>query len=54
MAKIKKKIVDAMVYVCAKCGKKIENVDEFVRCTFCGGKILLKSRPNIAREVPTD
>lgn len=43
-----------MGYICAKCGKKVEGIDNFVRCTYCGSKILLKSRPNIAREVPAE
>ncbi len=43
-----------MAYVCAKCGKKVKIVDNFTRCTYCGARILLKERPNLAKEVPTD
>lgn len=43
-----------MAYVCAKCGKKAKQLDNNVRCSYCGGRIMVKSRPNLAREVPTD
>lgn len=43
-----------MVYVCAHCGKKIKQLDQFVRCSYCGSRVLVKARPNLAREVPTD
>ncbi|MGI0134613.1 MAG: DNA-directed RNA polymerase subunit P [Candidatus Micrarchaeaceae archaeon] len=43
-----------MAYVCAYCGKKIKTLDNFVRCTYCGYRILIKGRPNLAREITTD
>ncbi|MDE1865256.1 MAG: zinc-ribbon domain-containing protein [Candidatus Micrarchaeota archaeon] len=43
-----------MPYVCAHCGNKIKQVDSFVRCNYCGHRVLVKSRPGIAREVSTD
>jgi DNA-directed RNA polymerase subunit RPC12/RpoP len=43
-----------MAYVCAHCGKQIKQFDSFVRCTYCGFRILVKKRPNIAKEVSTD
>jgi DNA-directed RNA polymerase subunit RPC12/RpoP len=43
-----------MAYICAYCGKKIKQLDNFIRCSYCGYRILVKSRPNLAREVSTD
>ncbi len=43
-----------MPYICANCGKAIKSLEKFVRCTYCGHRILLKSRPNLSREIPTD
>jgi DNA-directed RNA polymerase subunit RPC12/RpoP len=43
-----------MTYVCAHCGNKVKSIDNFVRCTYCGHRVLIKGRPNIVREVSTD
>ncbi len=43
-----------MAYVCAKCGKKQKQLDNNVRCSYCGSRIIVKGRPNLSREVPTD
>ncbi|MCL5429983.1 MAG: DNA-directed RNA polymerase subunit P [Candidatus Marsarchaeota archaeon] len=43
-----------MAYICIKCGKKIKSVEGSARCTFCGGRILKKERPNLAKEISTD
>jgi DNA-directed RNA polymerase subunit RPC12/RpoP len=43
-----------LAYACTHCGKKIKQLESFIRCPYCGGRILLKERPNIAREVTTD
>ncbi len=43
-----------MAYVCIKCGKKIKQLERNVRCSYCGSRILLKSRPNLSNEVSTD
>ncbi len=44
-----------LMYVCFDCGKNIENIDpNFVRCPFCGCRILFKKRLPIAKEVKTD
>ena len=43
-----------MAYKCAKCGKETKQIEGFVRCIYCGGRILLKGRPNLHKEIPTD
>jgi DNA-directed RNA polymerase subunit RPC12/RpoP len=43
-----------MAYKCAKCGKEIKQIENFVRCIYCGSRILLKSRPNLYKEITTD
>jgi len=43
-----------MAYVCAKCGKKAKTLESNVRCSYCGGRIMVKSRPNLSNEVSTD
>ena len=43
-----------MGYVCAKCGKKVKGDDENFRCLYCGGRIIIKERPNITTEISTD
>ncbi len=43
-----------MSYVCISCGREIEQLDNFVRCPYCGGRRLVKKRPTIPREVSTD
>lgn len=41
------------MYKCGKCGKEFENV-EFIRCPYCGNKVLFKRTPPLARKVSTD
>jgi DNA-directed RNA polymerase subunit RPC12/RpoP len=43
-----------MSYICTKCGRETKNIEDFVRCPYCGNKILIKGRPNIPREITTD
>ncbi len=43
-----------MAYVCTHCGKKIKDLEGFIRCPYCGGRIFTKARPNVAKEVSTD
>ena len=43
-----------MPYICTHCGKKITQIENFVRCQYCGSRILIKSRPNIPRTASTD
>lgn len=43
-----------MGFVCSKCGKKVKQFEGFVRCSYCGSRVLVKDRPNIAKEVTTD
>ncbi|MGC8478524.1 MAG: DNA-directed RNA polymerase subunit P [Candidatus Micrarchaeia archaeon] len=43
-----------MAYVCAKCGKQIKSLSEGMMCLYCGGRIILKERSSLAREVSTD
>jgi DNA-directed RNA polymerase subunit RPC12/RpoP len=45
--------VSDVVYVCAKCGKEVKNLD-MIRCVYCGGRIFKKTRPQLAKEKPTD
>ncbi len=42
-----------MEYVCYNCGKKVSynEIMRRVRCTYCGGKILFKRRPEIVKKV---
>ncbi|MDE1871560.1 MAG: zinc-ribbon domain-containing protein [Candidatus Micrarchaeota archaeon] len=42
-----------MAYICAKCGKK-NKLDNNVRCSYCGSRMIAKSRPNLSREISTD
>jgi DNA-directed RNA polymerase subunit RPC12/RpoP len=43
-----------MAYICAKCKRKQKASDTGVRCSYCGSRMIVKSRPNISREVKTD
>jgi DNA-directed RNA polymerase subunit RPC12/RpoP len=43
-----------MSYKCTQCGRKIPKIEGFVRCPYCGSRILIKDRPNISKEVSTD
>jgi DNA-directed RNA polymerase subunit RPC12/RpoP len=43
-----------MPYVCSHCGKRIKQFDGFIRCVYCGSRVLTKERPGIAKEVSTD
>lgn len=43
-----------MAYVCNFCGKKVKQLDNFMRCTYCGARMLIKSRPNLSREISSD
>ncbi len=43
-----------MPYVCIHCGKKIKQMGNFVRCEYCGSRVMVKSRPNLSREASTD
>ncbi len=43
-----------MGYACSRCGRKVKLIDQFIRCTYCGSRVLIKERPNIAREISTD
>lgn len=43
------------MYVCFECKKDIEKIDtKFVRCPYCGCRILFKKRPPIVKEISTD
>jgi len=43
------------LYVCPKCGKKFQTGElEFVRCPYCGAKVLFKETPPTAKKVSTD
>ncbi|MGC8662525.1 MAG: DNA-directed RNA polymerase subunit P [Candidatus Micrarchaeia archaeon] len=43
-----------MAYVCLQCGKQIKEVTNFIRCPYCGYRVVVKERAPIAREVSTD
>ncbi|MCL5440368.1 MAG: DNA-directed RNA polymerase subunit P [Candidatus Marsarchaeota archaeon] len=43
-----------MAYICMHCSKETKTIEGFVRCVYCGGRILLKSRPNLQKEITTD
>ena len=43
-----------MAYKCLHCGAEIKSIDKFVRCPYCGYRIVIKERPQIAKEVKTD
>ncbi|MEM3791426.1 MAG: hypothetical protein QXL16_01720 [Candidatus Micrarchaeaceae archaeon] len=44
-----------MPYICIKCKKEISQLPKgFVRCPYCGYRVLAKKRPSIAKEVSTD
>jgi len=42
------------MYTCQKCSKKIENIEKFVTCPFCGHKIIVKERPPIAKKIKAE
>ncbi|MGC8538391.1 MAG: DNA-directed RNA polymerase subunit P [Candidatus Micrarchaeia archaeon] len=43
------------MYICLHCGKEIKQFEEnFIRCPYCGYRVLSKARSNIPREVKTD
>ncbi len=42
------------IYVCAnpKCGHEFDDKDlEFIRCSYCGGKVLFKKTPPVVKKV---
>ncbi len=40
-----------MTYTCIHCGKEIKNLEKnFVRCPYCGYRVLSKKRSSLARE----
>lgn len=44
-----------MAYICEKCGKKHKQLDgSNIRCSYCGSRMIAKSRPNLSRDVSTD
>ncbi len=43
------------MYVCAKCGREFKEAElTFIRCTYCGGKLLFKKTPPTVKKVKTD
>ena len=40
-----------MAFKCLKCRKVIENVDERVRCPYCGFRIFSKMRAKVVKKV---
>jgi DNA-directed RNA polymerase subunit RPC12/RpoP len=44
-----------MGYVCLHCGKKFKELGHgFIRCQYCGYRVLAKERAPIAREISTN
>jgi DNA-directed RNA polymerase subunit P len=43
-----------MMYVCQNCGKKIEKIENFITCPYCGYKILVKERPPVVKKVKAE
>ncbi|MFP3278764.1 MAG: DNA-directed RNA polymerase subunit P [Candidatus Micrarchaeota archaeon] len=43
-----------MAYVCLQCGRQIKDIKNFVRCPYCGYRVVAKERSSIAREISTD
>jgi len=42
-------------YFCLRCGKKFSDEElEFIRCSYCGGKVLVKETPPVAKRLKTD
>ncbi len=43
-----------MAYYCLHCGKKIKQLEtKFIRCQYCGYRVLAKERSSLAREIST-
>ncbi|HII53686.1 DNA-directed RNA polymerase subunit P [Candidatus Micrarchaeota archaeon CG08_land_8_20_14_0_20_49_17] len=43
------------MYICMQCNNEMKSLEEkFVRCSYCGCRILFKKRPPLAKEVSTD
>ncbi|MHB1829958.1 MAG: Rpo12/RPC10 RNA polymerase subunit family protein [Candidatus Micrarchaeaceae archaeon] len=43
-----------MAYVCLHCGKEVKSLEKFIRCQYCGYRVLAKKRSALAKEVSTD
>ncbi len=44
-----------MAYVCIHCGKKIKKLEQnFIRCPYCGYRVLAKERSPLAKEVSSN
>ncbi len=44
-----------MAYVCLHCKREIKTLEKnFVRCPYCGYRVLGKKRSSLAKEVTTD
>ncbi len=41
-----------VTYICFNCGETIElELDRGIRCPFCGGRVILKKRPELPKTV---
>ncbi len=43
-----------MPYICLHCAKEVKNLEKFIRCPYCGYRVLAKRRSSLAKSVPTD
>ena len=42
------------MYVCKNCGRKVEDIEKFITCPYCGSKIIGKERPPLAKKVKAE
>ncbi|MFH0836269.1 MAG: DNA-directed RNA polymerase subunit P [Candidatus Micrarchaeota archaeon] len=42
-------------YVCSNCGKELDSSElEFIRCPYCGNKVLFKKTPPVLKKFSSD
>jgi DNA-directed RNA polymerase subunit RPC12/RpoP len=42
-----------MPYICLHCGREAKSLDKFIRCQYCGYRVLAKKRSSVSKEVST-
>ncbi len=42
------------MYICKSCGKKVDQIEKFVTCPYCGAKMMDKERPPIAKTIKAE
>lgn len=43
-----------MAYICLHCKREVKSLEKFIRCPYCGYRVLVKARSSLAKEVSTD